>query len=602
MLKSIVMRYVTYVSIGIVVCGLAAVIATWSVIPSGTELRAHAFTLRYATEVLDRNGHHLTYLHSPDAVAVGHSNGGRGYNRPGPFVSINDVPEDLIEDLVAIEKLRPLGFSPASFARAIYTWNGGASTISQQVYTSIVGYKEHSLWRKWAEMIGAVKLSLSFSRDEILETYLNRIPWMDSEIVGLAYAARWMYDKHPSELERHEWLHMMARISRPSAALEDREAAYRNRVSLLYSKGRLSDEERGRLMDQWSTETSPPDTPVLGPFVDRVRDQLHQLGGDQTASALEVVTSLDAQVQETVDEHLASIEEGTPTFLLMNSKKEVLGYYGNPYPGDFDLLNRAVSPASRFKTLVYASYIDTLQQQGLSSTAIQRQRLPTRFELGSGKIVHDRRANAGFANLRESLVHSYNAPAYTVAERVGAQQLASFTRSLDISISPFLSAALGTQPVSELDLASAYATLLLRRGRTGKPTFIRRIRDRRTGNVLYAHDAAPDEMPAVVSETTSQTLRDILGATTRVGTARGLTDPNHEDSLWLTNNLTGKTGTSSNESGYRVLGITGTIGHHVYSLSVQGYGVSRSAYSSTTAVPPARRTLHALCTEGHIEC
>lgn len=603
------MKYLTYASIGAGVCLLAAVIATWTAIPSGTELRAHALSLSYATEVLDRNGRYLTYLQSPDLVAVGNRVGDSGYNRPGPFVSIDEVPEDLVDDLITIEDLQPLGFSSANFLRAAFTRVGGGSTISQQVYSSLVAYKEQTIWRKWSEMIGAVKLSLHFSRKEVLETYINRISWTRGPTLGLAHAARQMYDKHPSELQRHEWLILMSRISQPSASLHTREQAYYNRVNLLYNEGNISETERDQLIEEWTDETSSPSTPRLGPFVDRVRDQLHQLGGDQTASALEITTTLDARVQATANEHLSAIEhekEGKPTFLLMNSKKEVLGYYGNPNPGDLDLLQEPVPSASRFKTLVYAQYIDELQRRGVSSEAIQQHKLPTRFELDSGQVITDNRASGTSASLRRSLLRSYNASAYEVADRIGADELASFVRSFNISIQPHLSAALGTESTAELDLTAAYATLLLRGGRSGERTFIQSIRDRRTGDALYPNDeedeAVSSDGDAVVSEQTSQTLRAILGATTRIGTAQELTNNDHEDSLWRVNNLSAKTGTTQLTSEYRVLGLTGTIGQHAYSFSLQGENVSRSAYSSTAVVPLARRTLYALCDGNHIEC
>jgi len=574
----------------VVVTPLAGV---WMYLPSGGELRARALTASYATEVFDRQGQYIGLLSAPNSSH-------------GPHTRVDDVPDALIKDLVAIEGMVPLGFSPTAFIRAA-TGEGGGSTISQQVYRTITGDDAPTIRRKLVEMVGAVQLSLSFTREEILELYLNQIQWTDSRYSGIAVAARQGFNKRPGELRRQEWLVLMSALPLPSVRGDYDERStgkirppYEQRLDLLHEKGRFTAEEYRNL------ETLPAPNPPsysdvpLGLFLDRVAARLDSLGAEGTAQALEVKTTLSLDVQQAAHRHLQNVETGHPTFLMLNGGQEVVSYYaGNPR-GGFDPLQSTHSlPSSRMKPIVYASFAEQLvEEKGYSASGILQTEMPASIRIGN-KVVRDEGVQHPI--LQEALAQSYNAPAYHAITEVGPEKLTDFAGSLGLKVPPLPSVALGATPVSEVNLASAYSSLLLRGGHPANPAFIRSIRCRRTGDVLYKHDKSSSSNEPLVTETTVDVLRQALRVAAFTGTSEGLTKQSESNRLRQMRDLYVKTGTSPSDSDYRYLGATGVFGEYAFSLTVQGQ-LHRDKYASGVAVPAARRVLNGVCGLNDIGC
>jgi penicillin-binding protein 1A len=575
---------------------IALLVAVWMHLPSGQELRARAFTASYATEVYDRDGQYVGLLPAP----------GSSY---GPHTQLEEVPDALIGDLVTVEGMAALGFSPWAFLRALITWEGGGSTISQQVYRTITGDDVPTIRRKLVEMVGAVKLSLNFSREEILELYLNQIHWIESEYSGIAVAARQVFNKRPGELERPEWLVLISALPAPSVRGDYSKQSksqirppYERRVDLLYEEGRITEQERRKLKATLPAPSPPAYSRVpTDPFLRRVAARLDSLGAKGVAQALKVKTTIDLDVQRAVHRRLQDVETGRPTFFMLNARQEAISYYGgNPPPGGLDLLRSGgTRPSSRMKPLVYAAYAEQLiEENGYSASEILQVPMPDSIRIGD-KVVQDE--GTGTPTLREALIHSFNAPAYHAIRKVGPENFARFARKLGVNVPPRPSVALGAASVSEVDLTAAYSSLLLREGRWARPTFIKEIRSRRTGDVLYKHDSSGTSAEPVVSDATVAALRHALRAAAHTGTSKGLTRQTGDNQLWQMHDLYPKTGTSPSESDYRYLGLTGVYGSYAASLTVQGRLGDR-LYSSGVAVPAARRVMNGVCGLGDIGC
>jgi hypothetical protein len=105
----------------------------------------------------------------------------------------------------------------------------------------------------------------------------------------------------------------------------------------------------------------------------------------------------------------------------------------------------------------------------------------------------------------------------------------------------------------------------------------------------------------VVADATVQMLRQALRAAAFTGTSKGLTQTTGDNLLWRMHDLYPKTGTSSDSSDYRYLGITGIYGGYAASLTVQGR-LSDRLYSSGVAVPAARSVMNGICGLDDIGC
>ena len=582
-------------SLGIATVGaIALLVAVWTHLPSGQELRARAFTASYATEVYDREGRYVGLLPAPGSTY-------------GPHTRLEEVPDKLVGDLVTIEGMVPLGFSPLALLRALIA-EGGGSTISQQVYRTITGDDAPTIRRKLAEMVGAVKLSLNFSREEILELYLNQVHWTESTYSGIAVAARQTFDKRPEQLRRSEWLVLMSALPRPSVRGNyDKQSTgqirppYERRVYLLEEEGRISEQERREL-----NALPPPNPPASSGvptslFLRRVAARLDSLGARGAAQALKVKTTIDLDVQRAVHRHLQDVDVGRPTFFMLNARQEAISYYGGaPSPGGLDLLRSdGTRPSSRMKPLVYAAYAEQLvKKNGYSASEILQVPMPDSIRIGD-KLVQDEEAEA--PTLGEGLIHSFNAPAYHAIRRVGPENFAGFARKLGVEVPPRPSVALGAVSVSEVDLTAAYSSLLLREGRGARPTFVTDIRSRRTGDVLYERGPSGTSAEPAVSDATVEALRQALRAAAHTGTSKGLTRQTGDNLLLRMHDLYPKTGTSPSESDYRYLGITGVYGSYAASLTVQGRLGDR-LYSSGVAVPAARSVMNGVCGLDDIGC
>jgi len=574
------------------VATLSLFIAVWLHLPDSTELRARALTAPYASEVFDRNGKYIGIVPIQGSPH-------------GPYTRLTVVPDSLVGDLVAIEGMVPLGFSPRAFLRAVLTGQGGGSTISQQVYRTITGDNERTIRRKFVEMIGAVKLSLSFTRQEILELYLNQVHWTHSKYSGIAIAARRLFDKRPERLERGEWLVLIAALPSPSVrgdydaqSLEKIRAPYLARLDLLVEKNRMTKQERQTL--QALPLPNPPKPREVDLFMRRVSFRLDALGANSAPRAMEIRTTIDLDVQEAVRQQLGDVDAGRPTFVMVNRQQEVLSYYvGSHSPGGLDYLQQPSLPSSRMKVPVFAARAEqAVEENGLTASGILNMRFPGTFTL-SDKVVRDGVKSATF---QEALVHSYNAPAYQAMKDYGPDRFVSFARQLGIEVPPYLAVALGTEGISEVDLTAAYSALLLRGGRPAPTSYIMEVYCRRTGAVLYSKDGVDVSGYKLVTEPTILALRQALRAAAFTGTSKGLTARAKDNTLWRMNNLYAKTGTSQNSSDYRYLGVTTVFGGYAASLTIQGKSIGASAYSSGVVIPAARRVLNSICRTNGIAC
>ena len=163
-----------------------------------------------ATRIYDRTGEVLLY----EVFAQ---------ERRDP-ISLEEVPLHARNAIIAVEDANfysHVGVDPRGIARAVLTNfklrspSQGGSTISQQLIRSSFLSQEKTLERKVREIVLALELERKYSKDEILEFYLNQVPW-GSNVYGISAASRLYFQKHPSQLSIAESALLAAMIRAPS--------------------------------------------------------------------------------------------------------------------------------------------------------------------------------------------------------------------------------------------------------------------------------------------------------------------------------------------------------------------------------------------------
>lgn len=235
------------------------------------------------------------------------------------FVPIKEIPKHLIDAFLAAEDshfYQHSGIDPLAILRAaiknVFTVigedqiSGGASTITQQVVKNFLLTNERTIQRKIKEAILAHKMSKTFSKDEVLELYLNHI-YLGSGAYGVAAAAQVYFDKSIENLTLEEAA-LLATLPKAPSKLDPRKNIEKAKVRRDWVIGRMVDEqfisrEQALVaMEQPIILTDKTDEDVVKAefFADAVKKQLTELYGsdDVFESGIVVRTTLIPQMQE----------------------------------------------------------------------------------------------------------------------------------------------------------------------------------------------------------------------------------------------------------------------------------------------------------------
>ena len=251
------------------------------------------------------------------------------------FVPIKNIPENLINAFIAIEDKRFFEHNGVDWYRSLgamanylFRFEGkfGASTITQQLIKNITGKDELSIERKVREMIWALELEKEFSKEEILELYLNVINLSDN-CYGVGSASKRFFSKNPSELTLIECVCIAAITNNPSyynPITHPENNQERRDIILLqmFEQGYIGEEEFRENYNK-TIELNPDDTVVKTSihswYVDMVIDDVisdlqNERGmSKQTASSLvfggglEIYIQIDLEIQEIMEEYVENL-------------------------------------------------------------------------------------------------------------------------------------------------------------------------------------------------------------------------------------------------------------------------------------------------------
>ena len=484
------------------------------------------------------------------------------------YVSLDYIPDHVVKAFVAIEDARFYEHDGIDYIRMFgsmwanlksMSFSQGFSTISQQLIKNTHLSSEKTINRKVQEMYLAIKLEQEYTKDEIMEMYLNYI-YFGNGAYGIEAAARSYFDKDVSQLTISEGA-MLAGVIKSTANyaphLDFEKSMSRRDIVLkqMYSNEFITEQEyQEALQDTPVLVVSRPSNTEYGQFVDYALDEassiLNMSYEEMTASGYKIYTTMDAKLQMAVQNHFQDSElfpedasdgvqaEGAAVVLDAQTGAVKVLIAGRNYAAKG--MNRAIDarrqPGSTIKTvLVYGPAIDQFGYTGAS--LIEDKPIDIN---GYAPNNYDGEFS-GWVSLREAVALSINIPAVLIFNDIGVENGIAYAKASGI---PFyegddnLSLALGgfTYGVTPLELAASYQPYA-NQGVYNEPYVVKRIEDS-YGKVLYEH--SPESIQ-IVESSTAFMMTNILQTTVELGTAKRLAIDGIE--------IAAKTGTVSFQSG-----------------------------------------------------
>lgn len=502
-------------------------------------------------------------------------------------VPLSQIPDFLKQALLATEDrsfYRHGGVDPKGIARAIVRdilageFVEGASTLTQQLAKTLFLSPQKTLNRKIREAVLAVQIERRYTKDEILELYLNQV-YFGSGAYGVEAAAQSFFGKPVQELSLAESALIAGMPKAPSrySPLVNPDLAVRRRNVVLrqmWETGVISEAEYRIARDSPLALAMHPRPQELAPyFVDHIARRLEQDIGAALLykGGLTVHTSLIYRIQEAADraivKGLDAIENrvrghGPPkpplqgaVVVLETGSGRILAMVGGRDFGE-TAYNRAVQAkrqsGSAFKPIVYALAVE----RGFPQTHMIRD-APVLFEkLDNGADWQPHNFSGdyqGDMTLRKALAMSKNIPAVRLNHMLGPGSVVDFAHQLGIEspLSPNLSLVLGTSEVSLLELTSAYASFANQGISITPHGVIDVVND--TGKIILQEKP---QRRIALSRAGAAVMTDMLQAVIQEGTgrrARRLPGP-----------LAGKTGTTDNYRDALFIGFSPSVATGVW--------------------------------------
>src|SRR5688572_14779049 len=493
-------------------------------------------------------------------------------NEDRVLVRLSEVPAHFVKALIAVEDRKFFthhGFDVRGLARAVLSlFSGkvqGGSTLTQQLVKNFFLTPERTLERKLTELVMAVLLEAHYSKEEILETYLNEIYLgqdRDRAIHGLGLAAQFYFNKEVRHLTVPESALLVGIIKGPTHYDPHRHPARAlERRNLVLREAK---EEGSLTLEEYSgaraTSLAVSPKPSLGTspypaFVQLVHRQLRRDYDekDLRSEGLRIFTTLDPRVQRAAEEALAKR-------LAQFDKDKRFGPAGlegavvvtDPPSGEIQAMVGGRDPRYRGynRALDAARPVGSLLKPVIYLTALSE---PGKYTLltpiDDGPFVwksrgapdwqpanYDKKFH-GMVPLKTALAHSYNAAAARLGTDLGVERVLDNVRRLGVDrpLRPFASTLLGAVELSPYEVAQMYQTI----ASGGFRSPLREIRDVTTqeGKPLTRYPLAVEQAFApepialltyalqdVVREGTGQGMKNFLPPEVAVAGKTGTTD------------------------------------------------------------------------------
>lgn len=508
----------------------------------------------------------------------------RQNRRPIP---LNEIPAFLQQAFISVEDHRfykHFGINPSRIAKAGLTnlmhrrVEEGGSTITQQLAKNAYLSQERTFMRKLKELFYAIKLETHYSKEKILELYLNQI-YFGHSAYGIKVAAMTYFGKNMDQLNQAE-MALLAGLPRgpafyspythPQKAQERLERVLNRMLTCEFITAEQYETYRKQKLTLPGIQNRI--TRPAPYFLSLMQDELAKIFPDSPGiiyqGGLKIETTLNTKVQTAAENTLS---QGLPK--LLRDKYGLTQPQGaliaiNPSNGAIQALvggtnfnlspfNRATQakrqPGSSFKPILYASAFD----RGYTLASVF-DRTPQTYQIGKQiyrPLDHNDEFTSGMLSLREALACSSNVISVKLLDQLGSEPVLNFAHKLGITstLPSQLSLALGSGEVTPLELISAYVPLA-NGGVKHPPYTIKRILDHRNRVIYSAVPKGEQVLDKGISFLITQAMTGVLklgGTAAQAGSLLGRP-------------AAGKTGTTENNRDAWFVGYTPDLVAGVY--------------------------------------
>lgn len=483
----------------------------------------------------------------------------------GPAINLKDVPVYLPKAFVAIEDHRfydHYGIDPIGITRAVVrnvTRRGGmegGSTLTQQLAKNLFLTQERTISRKIQEAILAIWLEHRYSKDQILELYLNRV-YFGSGAYGVEAAARKYFGRGAREVTLQEAAMLAGLMKAPVKLAPNRNPTGATEraaqvINAMAREGFITQEMARLALSAPAQANQNRGAGSLNYAADYLMDVLDDLVGAIDEDIV-VSTTLSSHMQRAAELALTEelnakgqrfgVSQGAVVALDPNGQIKALVGGRNYTESQF---NRAVAakrqPGSSFKPFVYLTAIE----KGLTPNSTRED---SPINIRGWTPENSTREYMGAVSLTRALSLSLNTVSVRLALETGPKNVIATAHRLGISseLRPDASIALGTSEVTPLELVTAYAPFA--NGGIGvQPQIILRVKTAQ-GKLLYQRKGA--SFGRVIEPQHVAMMNMMMQETLTTGTAKRAELPNWQ--------AAGKTGTSQDYRDAWFVGYTGLL-------------------------------------------
>ena len=493
-----------------------------------------------------------------------------GNNEDRVLVELQNVPQSLIDTLILVEDrdfYHHQGISPVGIARAMVNnlFAGrivqGGSTLTQQLAKNMYLSREKKLIRKINEALIALILEYRYSKDQLLEAYINEIylgqHYADG-IYGFGLAAQFYFGKPLAKLNTADIATLVGQIKGPSyydpwrhpeRAMDRRDVILKlmldhELISLERYKFAVSSQLGIREQRRLSEQNTPA-------YMQLVKRELKQILDSQTIkSGIQIFTGLSpvkqAQLEQATKSQLAQLEKSSKTAHLQaaivasdissGEIRAMLGDRKTNYAG----FNRALDAKRQIGSLIKpVIYINALEQPQKYTLATPLKDEPLTLKSDSGKVWQPKNYNGKFQGqvpLINALSQSLNVPTVNLGMAIGLPKVAQTLQTLGYqgAVKHHPSLLLGAITMSPVEVSQWYGTIA-NSGYYQPLHAITKVVSNR-GETLFQHQSTAEQK---LSAQGAYLINYALNDVSKNGTAKSLrwTFPNQA--------IAGKTGTSN---------------------------------------------------------
>ena len=509
------------------------------------------FTYAYITPKLEINKSKSYYLYDTKNELV--------FNNDKDWVSLQEISPYLIEATISTEDkhfYKHIGFDYLRISKALINniikgdKSEGASTISQQYARNLFLNFEKTWKRKIDEALLATELEVHYTKDEILEGYLNTINY--GGVYGIEAASKYYFDKSAKDLTLEE-ASMLAGIPKSpnnySPVKNYSKAKERQKIVLKLMKDnkKITEEEYNTVINknlQIIGKKEKNNITSINYFRDSVLEEIKKLTNIPEeitkTGGLKIYTTLDIEAQE-------DLEKAVYSYINDETKVETAAIMMNPNTGGVIAMiggndynkseyNRATKAkrqvGSTMKPLLYYTALESGFTASSSFTSEK-----TTFTFAGDKTYSPNNYNNTYANCPISMAAaiSYSDNIYAVKTHLflGENMLINTAKRLGITsnLTAIPSLALGTEEISLLEMTTSYSSFA-NLGYKVEPHFIKKIVDSK-GNILYENK---EEKELILNQSLTFILNEMLTYTYN----KNFIDYNYPTLISLLPNITHK--------------------------------------------------------------